>query len=128
MIHTIYNICARVMVAFVLLMATALPTSAQTEDTGDVDDAESAAMARTKQNAPTLQETDPTGANYFGERRALVGRHCAVNRVINVVAVGSGTSGLENITNEDIDDYATFPSVVSATVAVSPTVSVRDMA
>lgn len=116
------------MVAFVLLMTTALPTSAQTEDTGDVDDAESAAMARTKQNAPTLQETDPTGANYFGERRALVGRHCAVNRVINVVAVGSGTSGLENITNEDIDDYATFPSVVSATVAVSPTVSIRDMA
>ena len=97
------------------------------EDTGDVDEAESAAMAKTKQNAPTLQETDPNGANYLSQRRALVGKHCSVNRVINVVAVGSGTSGLENMTNEDINDFASFPSVVSATVATSPTVSVRDM-
>ena len=64
-------------------------------DPGNVDDDESAAMAKTKQNAPTLQETDPNGANYLAQRRALVGKHCAVNRVINVVAVGTGTSGLE---------------------------------
>ncbi len=124
--HSIYNICTRVAVCL-FLWASSLPLAAQSEDTGDVTDAESAAMAKTKENAPTLQETDPTGANYMGERRALVGRHCAVNRVINVVSVGSGTSGLENITNEDIDDYATIPSVVGATVAVSPSISVRDM-
>ncbi|MBQ7634086.1 MAG: hypothetical protein IJS89_00740 [Bacteroidaceae bacterium] len=127
MTHYIYNIYARVAMCLALFLSTSLTLHAQTENTGDVDDAESAAMAKTKENAPTLQETDPTGANYFGERRALVGRHCSVNRVINVVAVGTGTSGLENLTNEDIDDYATFPQVVSATVAVSPTVSVRDM-
>lgn len=113
-----------------LMLAIVLPMSVfaqQQEDTGDVDDTESAAMARTKQNAPTLQETNPNGANYLGNRRALVGKHCSVNRVINVVAVGTGTSGLENMTNEDIDDYASFPEVLSATLAVSPTVSVRDM-
>ena len=115
-----------------ILMAVVLPMSVFADDTtptsgDDVNDAESAAMARTKQNAPTLQETDPTGANYLGYRRALVGRHCAVNRVINVVAVGTGTSGLENLTNEDLSDDATFPQVVSANVATSPTVSVRDM-
>ena len=112
-----------------LLMLLALPQSvfAYDEETGDVDSTESAAMARTKQNAITLQETDPNGPNYLSARRALVGRHCAVNRVINVVSVGSGSSGFENITNEDLDDFATIPSVVSATVAVSPSVSVRDM-
>ena len=115
---------------FVGLLACMMLTlnSHAAEDTGDVSDGESAAMAKTKQNAITLQETDPTATDtYLTNRRALVGRHCAVNRVINVVAVGSGTSGLENLTNEDIDDYASFPSVVSATVATSPTVSVRDM-
>ncbi len=126
--HLIYNITKH---SFMLLLLLVLPMAAlaqtPTEDTGDVSDAESAAMARTKQNAVTLQETDPNGANYLSARRALVGRHCAVNRVINVVAVGTGTSGLENLTNEDITDDATFPQVVSATVAVSPTVSVRDM-
>ncbi len=113
---------------WLLFLAFILPVAVfAEEDTGDVDDAESAAMAKTKANAPVMQETDPTGANYLSNRRALVGKHCAVNRVINIVAVGSGTSGLENLTNEDIDDYASFPSVVSATVATSPTVSVRDM-
>ncbi|MBQ2554844.1 MAG: hypothetical protein II562_07090, partial [Prevotella sp.] len=114
--------------AWLVLMALALPVvTLADEDPGNVDDAESAAMARTKQNAPTWQETDPNGANYLQQRRALVGTHCSVNRIINVVAVGTGTSGLENLTNEDISDFATFPQVVSATVTVSPTVSVRDM-
>lgn len=114
-------------ITLLMTLSLSMAAFAQTTDTGDVSDEESAAMARTKQNAITLQETDPNGANYLNERRALVGRHCAVNRVINVVAVGTGTSGLENLTNEDITDDATFPQVISANVAVSPTVSVRDM-
>lgn len=109
------------------LCLCALPATLWAQSGDDVSDDESAEMARTKQNAPVLQETDPTGANYFGERRALVGRHCAVNRVINVVSVGSGTSGLENLTNENIDDEAIFPSTAGITIAASPTVSVRDM-
>ena len=121
----LYNTLFR---SLLLLLAVALPTTVfADEETGDVSDAESAAMAKTKQYAPVMQETDPTGANYLDARYALVGKHCAVNRLINVVKVGTGTSGLANLTNENIDDYASFPQVISATVAVSPLVSVRDM-
>ena len=125
--NLIYKITLR---CWFVLLAVALPMvsfAQNNENTGNVDNAESEAMARTKQNAITYQETDPNGANYLGYRRALVGKHCSVNRVINVVAVGSGTSGLENLTNEDLSDDATFPSVIDATVATSPTVSIRDM-
>ena len=123
--YSLYNMILR---GLLMLLAVALPSMAFAEDDlGNVDADESAAMAKSKEGAIVWQETDPTGANYLSARRALVGRNCAVNRVINVVAVGTGTSGLENLTNEDIDDYATFPQVISATVAVSPTVSVRDL-
>ena len=122
------NIISMFRIWLLMMVAVAWPaTSVAADDTGDVDAAESAAMAKTKQDAPVWQETDPTGANYLSARRALVGRHCAVNRVINVVSVGSGTSGLENLTNEDITDYASFPSTAGVTIAASPTVSVRDM-
>lgn len=124
--HTLYNIVR----LWLFMIATVLPASVmaqQQEDPGNVSDADSIAMAKTKQNAPVMQETDPTGANYIGERRALVGRHCSINRIIDVISVGTGTSGLENLTNENIDDYATFPQVINANLAVSPTVSVRDM-
>jgi len=116
--------------SWLMLMAIALPTTLLADDnidSGDVTNEESAAMAKTKEGAPTWQETDPNGANYLTKRRALVGRHCAVNRVMNIVGVGTGTSGLENLTNENIEDYASFPQVISATVAVSPSISVRDM-
>ncbi len=123
--HLIYNITKR---SIMLLLPLVLPMTALAQDSADdVDEAESAAMAHTKQNAITLQETDPNGANYLKHRRALVGRHCSINRVMNIVAVGTGTSGLENLTNEDITDEATFPQVVTATAVASPIVSVRDM-
>ncbi|MBQ7056631.1 MAG: hypothetical protein IJM84_01615, partial [Bacteroidaceae bacterium] len=125
-IHRINNQIYRIVLTFLFALIVPQIVFAD-EDPANVDSAESSAMARTKANAITLQETDPTGPNYMGERRALVGRHCSINRVINAVNVGSGTSGLEKLTNEDIDDYAIFPCVVNATVAVSPTVSVRDM-
>ena len=92
--HTLYNtfrLC-------LFVLATMLPAGVLAQDnTGDVDDAESAAMAKTKQNAITWQETDPTGENYLSARRALVGRHCAVNRVINVVSVNSKGTHLSNV-------------------------------
>ena len=131
--HSVLYIRARVtrMALCALLAAAPIAGFAQADDEPD----QSEAMAANKADAVTWQETDSrvssdrteTKTPYLSARRALVGRHCSVNRVINVVAVGTGTSGLENLTNEDIDDYATFPSVVSATVVTSPTVSVRDM-
>ncbi len=123
-----YKFNNKIFRSWLLMLAMALPAALYADDnTGDVDAAESAAMAKTKENAPVLQETDPTGANYMSQRRALVGKHCSVNRVINVVSVGSGTSGLENLTNEDLSDEAVFPSTAGVTIAASPTVSVRDM-
>lgn len=116
--------------SWLMLIALALPTSLLADeniDSGDVTNEESTEMAKTKEGAPTWQESDPSGANYLAQRHALVGRHCAVNRVMNIVGIGTGTSGLENLTNEDISDFASFPQIINATVAVSPMVSVRDM-
>ena len=38
----------------------------------------------------------------------------------------SGTKDLQNICNDDLDDYATIPALVDATVAASPIISVKD--
>lgn len=60
-------------------------------------------------------------------RRALVGDGCVVNKLITAVGVGSWVSNLENLLDEDLDNYATFPSIVSGTLGVNPIVSIRDM-
>lgn len=74
------------------------------------------------------QDTDKTRQDtYLSERRALTGRHCVVNKLINVVGVGSGNAAMSNLTDEDLTNYASFVKVVDATVAVNPIVSVRDM-
>lgn len=65
--------------------------------------------------------------HYMNNRRALTGRHCTVNKLINVVGVGSWNENMSNLTNDDLGDYATFPSIVGAGVTVDPIVSIRDM-
>lgn len=72
------------------------------------------------------QDTDPTKENYFNNRRALVGPGCTVNSVGDGVKVLAGTENLQNLCNDDLDDYATFPALVDATVAASPVVSIKD--
>jgi len=52
------------------------------------------------------QETDPSAANYLNNRRALVGPGCTVNSVGDGVKVLSGVKNLQNICNDDLDDYA----------------------
>lgn len=59
-------------------------------------------------------------------RHALVGPGCEVNKLISAVGVGAWADSLGNVTNEDLTDYATFPSVLKAGVTVNPIVSVRD--
>lgn len=75
---------------------------------------------------PVWQQSNASGENYLSNRRALVGRHCMANKLINVVGVGSWISDLNNLVDEDLDNYATFPKLVDATVGVSPITSVRD--
>lgn len=72
------------------------------------------------------QDTDPSATNYLKNRRALVGPGCTVNSVGDGVSVASGLKNLQNLCNDDLDDYATFPSAVEAVVAGSPIVSIID--
>ena len=76
---------------------------------------------------PVWQEQDSNQPNYLENRRALVGRGCSVNKLVNVVGVGSWVDQLENLTDEDLNNYASFPKVVGAGVTANPVTSVRDM-
>lgn len=72
------------------------------------------------------QDTDPSAPNYLKNRRALVGPGCTVNSVGAGVSVASGLKDLQNLCNDDLDDYASFPGLVDATVGASPVVSIKD--
>lgn len=72
------------------------------------------------------QDTDHSATNYLKNRRALVGPGCTVNSVGAGVSVASGLKDLQNLCNDNLDDYASFPALVDATVAASPVVSIKD--
>lgn len=72
------------------------------------------------------QDTDPSATNYLKNRRALVGPGCTVNSVGAGVKVASDLKNLQNLCNENLDDYVSFPSAVEAVVAGSPIVSIID--
>ncbi len=73
-----------------------------------------------------MQDTNPNEENYFSNRRALVGPGCTINSIGDGVEVVSGTANLQNICNDNLDDYATIPALVDATVVGSPIISVKD--
>ena len=72
------------------------------------------------------QDSDSSKENYFNNRRALVGPGCMINSIGDGVNVVSGTANLQNLCNENLDDYATIPALVGATVVASPIISVKD--
>ena len=72
------------------------------------------------------QDKNPSADNYLKNRRALVGPGCVINSIGDGIDVVSGTKDLQNICNDDLDDYATIPALVDATVAASPIISVKD--
>lgn len=79
-----------------------------------------------KSEKKVWQDSDPNKENYFNNRRALVGPGCMINSLFDGVEVVSGTAKLQNICNDDLDDYATIPALVGATVVASPIISVKD--
>lgn len=81
---------------------------------------------RGKTEKLVYQDTDPSAPNYLNNRRALVGPGCTVNSVGDGVKVLAGTENLQNLCNDDLDDYASFPGLVEATVVASPVVSIKD--
>lgn len=72
------------------------------------------------------QDSDPNNENYFNNRRALVGPGCTINSIGDGVKVVSGTANLQNLCNENLDDYATIPALADVTVLGSPIISVKD--
>lgn len=72
------------------------------------------------------QDSDSSKENYFNNRRALVGPGCVINSLFDGVEVVSGTRDLQNICNDDMDDYATIPALVGATIVASPIISIKD--
>lgn len=75
------------------------------------------------------REDDIDGTVYkkFDNRKAMAGKGYTVNKLIQVVSVGSWINDLNNLTDEDLDNYATFPSIVGAGIGATPIVSVRDI-
>ena len=73
------------------------------------------------------QDSDPNNKEtYFNNRRALVGPGCMINSLFDGVKLLSGTKDLQNICNDDLDDYATIPALADVTVLGSPIISVKD--
>lgn len=79
-----------------------------------------------KSEKKVWQDSDPSKEDYFNNRRALVGPGCTINSIGDGVQVVSGTANLQNLCNDDLDDYATIPALVGATVVASPIISVKD--
>ena len=79
-----------------------------------------------KSEKKVWQDSDPSKENYFNNRRALVGPGCTINSIGDGVQVVSGTANLQNLCNENMDDYATIPALIGATVVASPIISVKD--
>ena len=79
-----------------------------------------------KSEKKVWQDSYPNKENYFNNRRALVGPGCTINSIGDGVQVVSGTANLQNLCNENMDDYATIPALVGATVVASPIISVKD--
>ena len=72
------------------------------------------------------REGDIDGTVYkkFDNRKAMAGKGYTVNKLIQVVSVGSWINDLNNLTDEDLDNYTTFPRIVGAGVTANPIVSV----
>lgn len=79
-----------------------------------------------KSEMKVWQDSDPSKENYFNNRRALVGPGCTINSIGDGVQVVSGTANLQNLCNDDLDDYATIPALADVTVLGSPIISVKD--
>lgn len=96
------------------LLLLALPMVATTIDGGG------------KIEKKVWQDSDSSKENYFNNRRALVGPGCMVNSIGDGVKVVAGTTNLQNLCNDDLDDNAAIPALASVVAGGSPIISVKD--
>ena len=73
------------------------------------------------------QEQEVIGQEQLGGRKALVGKGCVVNQFATNVQLLSGISGLENLVDEDLDNFATFTTGVAVGLTEQPLFSVKDI-
>lgn len=104
----------------ILALACCLQVKAQDSDAGTKP------LVEGKEVWSQTHSGDNDGTVYtkFDNRQAFAGKGYTVNKLIQVVGVGSWISDLNNLTDENLDNYATFPRIVGAGVT-NPIVSVR---
>lgn len=73
-----------------------------------------------------MQNSYPNAEHYFNNRRALVGPGCLINSVGDGVKVLKGVKNLQNLCNDNLNDYAELPGLADVTVGGSPVISVKD--
>lgn len=73
-----------------------------------------------------MQNSNPNAEHYFNNRRALVGSGCLINSVGDGVKVLKGVKNLQNLCNDDLNDYAELPGLADVVVGGSPVISVKD--
>lgn len=62
------------------------------------------------------------------EMTALVGHGCVINQIDkNLIEAVAGTADLGNIVDKNLNNYASFSSALSATIAYSPTIAIKDI-
>ena len=114
----------RITAYLTMIFALACCVQVQAQEAGDPGEAfvdGKLIWSQTKTSAE-----DPIYQN-FKNRKAMAGKGYAVNKLVQVVSVGAWVEDLNDLTDEDLDNYATFPSIVGAGIGATPIVSVRDI-
>lgn len=75
---------------------------------------------------PVYQDKDPNTANYLRNRRALVGPGCVINSLGDGIHVLPVTENLQNLCDENLDNYATISGLANVVVGGSPVISIKD--
>lgn len=113
----------RITTYFTMILALACCLQAEAQDS----DADTKPLVEGKEVWSQTKSEDIGGTVYtkFDNRQAFAGKGYTVNKLIQVVGVGSWIKDLNNLTDENLDNYATFPRIVGAGVTANPIVSVR---
>lgn len=113
----------RITTYFTMILALACCLQAEAQDS----DADTKPLVKGKEVWSQTRSGVIDGTLYtkFDNRQAFAGKGYTVNKLIKVVSVGSWIKDLNNLTDENLDNYATFPSIVGAGVTANPIVSVR---
>lgn len=115
----------RITTYFTMILALACCLQAEAQDSGTDTKPLVDGKAVWSQTHDDGEEIGGTVYTKFDNRQAFAGKGYTVNKLIQVVDVGSWIKDLNNLTDENLDNYATFPRIVGAGVTANPIVSVR---